>query len=63
MPTIELCHEQLDKIVLDELRRHLEYTYDKTSDIHPDDKVYRKKLRKHLKTIVEYFGGDPDEFE
>lgn len=63
MPSIELCYEQIDKIVMEELRKHLSYTYDKSSDIHPDDRAYRKKLRKHLKTVVEYWGGDPEEFE
>ena len=58
-----MCSEQIDNIIREDLRKILEYTYDDGFDVHPDDKAYRKKTRKHVKFVLEYYGGDPDEFE
>jgi hypothetical protein len=59
--TVTLCTEQVDAVVLQELRAALEACY--IDYWHKGDKAFYKKFKPHMKAVYGYFGGDPNEFE
>jgi len=63
MAKVKLVPEQIDAIVQKELRAHLKFCYKMKGWNHPEDIEYNIKLKEALKVVLEYFGGDPDEFE
>jgi len=59
--TVTLCTEQVDAVVLQELRSALESCY--VCYRHKDDNAYYAEFKPHMKAVYGYFGGDPNEFE
>ncbi len=63
MAKVKLLDEQIEVLVRKELRWHLRNSYSPKPWVHPDDITYEAQLKEALKVVLEYFGGDPDEFE
>ena len=66
MYTFELTHEQVDRIVTNELKDQLKYLEREMAEyerdpqknwIHPDDVPYNKKMIKALKKVIGHYGG------
>ena len=66
MYTFELTHEQVDRIITNELKDQLKYLEREMAEyerdphenwIHPDDVPYNKKMIKALKKVIGHYGG------